>query len=103
MHLGEAIIHVSKGKLGLGVAIVDDKIVGLITDGDIRRAMEKWQSAFFDKTVSDLMTRTPKCVSPTTKITEIQRIMHKHKIHTVLVTDTKKHLLGVVDHYSCMI
>ena len=103
MHLGEAIIHVSKGKLGLGVAIVDDKIVGLITDGDIRRAMEKWQSAFFDKTVSDLMTRTPKCVSPTTKITEIQRIMHKHKIHTVLVTDTKKHLLGIVDHYSCMI
>lgn len=103
MHLGEAIIHVSKGKLGLGIAIVDDKIVGLITDGDIRRAMEKWQSAFFDKTVSDLMTRTPKCVSPTTKITEIQRIMHKHKIHTVLVTDSKKHLLGVVDHYSCMI
>ncbi|MBR7013311.1 MAG: KpsF/GutQ family sugar-phosphate isomerase [Prevotella sp.] len=103
MHLGEAIIHVSKGKLGLGVAIVDDKIVGLITDGDIRRAMEKWQVDFFDKTVGDLMTRTPKCVSPTTKITEIQRIMHKHKIHTVLVTDTKKHLLGVVDHYSCMV
>lgn len=103
MHLGEAIIHVSKGKLGLGVAIVDDKIVGLITDGDIRRAMEKWQANFFDKTVGDLMTRTPKCVSPTTKITEIQRIMHKHKIHTVLVTDTKKHLLGVVDHYSCMV
>ena len=103
MHLGEAIIHVSKGKLGLGVAIVDNKIVGLITDGDIRRAMEKWQADFFDKTVGDLMTRTPKCVSPTTKITEIQRIMHKHKIHTVLVTDTKKHLLGVVDHYSCMV
>ena len=103
MHLGEAIIHVSKGKLGLGVAIVDDKIVGLITDGDIRRAMEKWQADFFDKTVGDLMTRTPKCASPTTKITEIQRIMHKHKIHTVLVTDTKKHLLGVVDHYSCMV
>ncbi len=103
MHLGEAIIHVSKGKLGLGVAIVDDKIVGLITDGDIRRAMEKWQADFFDKTVGDLMTQTPKCVSPTTKITEIQRIMHKHKIHTVLVTDTKKHLLGVVDHYSCMV
>ena len=103
MHLGEAIIHVSKGKLGLGVAVVDDKVVGLITDGDIRRAMERWQAAFFDKTVRDLMTQTPKCVSPTTKITEIQRIMHKHKIHTVLVTDTKKRLLGVVDHYSCMV
>jgi arabinose-5-phosphate isomerase len=103
MHLGEAIILVSKGKLGLGIAEVDDKIVGLITDGDIRRAMEKWQAQFFDRTVSDIMTRTPKTVRPETKITEIQRIMNKYKVHSVLVTDDEQHLLGVVDHYSCMI
>ncbi len=103
MHLGEAIILVSKGKLGLGVAIVDDKIVGLITDGDIRRAMEKWQAEFFDRTVSDIMTRTPKTVKADTKITEIQRIMNKYKVHSVLVVDDYNHLLGVVDHYSCMI
>ena len=103
MHLGEAIILVSKGKLGLGIAEVDDRIVGLITDGDIRRAMEKWQAEFFDHTVSDIMTRTPKTVRPDTKITEIQRIMNKYKVHSVLVIDEKNHLLGVVDHYSCMI
>ena len=103
MHLGEAIILVSKGKLGLGVAVVDDKIVGLITDGDIRRAMEKWQAEFFDRTVSDIMTRTPKTVKADTKITEIQRIMNKYKVHSVLVIDGDNHLLGVVDHYSCMI
>ena len=103
MHLGEAIILVSKGKLGLGIAEVDDKIVGLITDGDIRRAMEKWQAEFFNRTVSDIMTRTPKSVRPETKITEIQRIMSKYKVHSVLVTDEENHLLGVVDHYSCMI
>ena len=103
MHLGEAIIHVSKGKLGLGVSLEDGKVCGLITDGDIRRAMEKWQAQFFNKTVSDIMTHEPKTVLPTTKITEIQRIMHKHKIHTVLVTDKEGHLLGVVDHYSCMV
>jgi len=103
MHLGEAIIHVSKGKLGLGVSLEDGKVCGLITDGDIRRAMEKWQAQFFDKTVSDIMTHEPKTVLPTTKITEIQRIMHKHKIHTVLVTDKEGRLLGVVDHYSCMV
>ena len=39
MHLGEAIILVSKAKLGLGIAMVNNEIVGLITDGDIRRAM----------------------------------------------------------------
>lgn len=103
MHLGEAIIDVSKGKLGLGVSLTDGKVVGLITDGDIRRAMEKWQAQFFDKTVSDIMTRHPKTVLPTTKISEIQRIMHKYKIHTVLVIDNEQHLLGVVDHYSCMV
>ena len=103
MHLGEAIILVSKAKLGLGIAMVNDEIVGLITDGDIRRAMEKWQAEFFDRTVSDIMTRTPKMVKPETKITEIQRIMNKYKVHSVLVTDGENHLLGVVDHYSCMI
>ena len=103
MHLGEAIILVSKGKLGLGIAMVDNKIVGLITDGDIRRAMEKWQAEFFDRTVSDIMTRTPKTVKADTKITEIQRIMNKYKVHSVLVVDDENHLLGVVDHYSCMI
>lgn len=103
MHLGEAIILVSKGKLGLGVALRDDKIIGLITDGDIRRAMEKWQAEFFDHTVSDIMTTTPKTVTPQTKITEIQRIMNQYKVHTVLVVSPDNQLLGVVDHYACMV
>ena len=103
MHLGEAIIQVSKGKLGLGVAEVDGKVVGLITDGDIRRAMEKWQSEFFNRTVNDIMTTTPKTVQPQTKISEIQNIMSKYKVHSVLVVDADYRLLGVVDHYSCMI
>jgi arabinose-5-phosphate isomerase len=103
MHLGEAVIHVSKGKLGLGIAEVEGKIAGLITDGDIRRAMERWQAKFFDHTVADIMTTTPKTVHPQMKISEIQNIMNKYKIHSVLVTDNEHHLLGVVDHYSCMI
>lgn len=104
MHLGEAIIHVSKGKLGLGISLDDkEKVAGIITDGDIRRAMEKWQSEFFNHTVSDIMSVNPKSVEPDTKITEIQKIMNKNKVHTVLVLDKERHVLGVVDHYSCMI
>ncbi len=104
MHLGEAIIHVSKGKLGLGVSLDEEgKVIGLITDGDIRRAMEKWQAEFFNKQVNDIMTTTPKTVHPSTKITEILRIMHKNKIHTVLVVDKANRLLGIVDHYACMV
>ena len=104
MHLGEAIILVSKGKLGLGIAMnADDTIDGLITDGDIRRAMEKWKAQFFNKTVSDIMTVTPKTVTRQTKISDIQKMMNRYKVHSVLVTDKERHLLGVVDHYSCMI
>lgn len=103
MKLGEAVILVSKGKLGLGIAVVDGKVVGLITDGDIRRSTEKWGADFFNHPVSDIMTTTPKTVSGTTKISEIQRIMSRYKIHSVLVVDSSNHLLGVVDHYSCML
>ena len=101
MHLGDAIILVSKGKLGLGVAESEGRVVGLITDGDIRRAMEKWRAKFFDRTVADIMTTTPKTVHPQMRISEIQRIMNKYKIHSVLVVDNEHRLLGVVDHYSC--
>jgi sugar isomerase, kpsF/gutQ family len=101
MHLGEAIIEVSKGKLGLGISLDDEgKVIGILTDGDIRRAMERWQEQFFNRTVSDIMTRNPKIVTPQTKVTEIQRVMHLHKIHSVLVCNKQNKLLGIVDSYA---
>ncbi len=112
MQLSDAIILVSKGKLGLGVAMEEGrgkmeegrgKVEGIITDGDIRRAMERWQKEFFSHTVGDIMTRQPKCVSVDTKISEVQKLMNKHKIHSVLVTDQEGHLLGIVDRYACVL
>ena len=103
MKLGEAIIHVSFGKLGLCVAIDEGRIVGIITDGDVRRAMEKLQERFFNVRVEDVMTRTPVCVSPDTKVSEILHILHERKIHAVLVVGEQQELLGVVDNFRCMI
>lgn len=103
MKLGEAVIHMSNGRLGLCVATENDKVAGIITDGDIRRAMENSQDSFFQLTVADIMTRTPKEVSPDTKITQIEKILHQYKIHSVLVVDDDKHLIGVVDSFSTMI
>ena len=103
MHLGEAIILVSKGKLGMGVAVADGRVEGLITDGDIRRAMEKWKAEFFDRTVGDIMTRQPKTVGPQAKISEIQKIMNQYKIHNVLVVGSDHRLLGIVDRYACVL
>ncbi len=101
MHLGDAVIHISSGKLGLGISLHDDgTVAGIITDGDIRRAMERWKSDFFNRTVADIMTATPKTAKPTARISEIQRIMHRYKIHSVLVVDCDRKLLGVVDSYA---
>jgi len=103
MKLGEAVIHVSRGRLGLCVAEENGVVVGIITDGDVRRAMETSQNSFFELTVADIMSCDPKMVAPDTKITEIDGILHTHKIHSVLVTDGERHLLGIVDSYSIMI
>lgn len=103
MKLGEAVIHVSRGRLGLCVAVSNEKICGLVTDGDIRRAMEKSQDVFFKRTVADIMSVHPKCVGPETKITEIECIFQQFKIHSVLVVDADNHLLGIVDSFRAMI
>lgn len=103
MKLGEAVIHVSRGRLGLCVAVSNEKICGLVTDGDIRRAMEKSQDVFFKRTVADIMSVHPKCVGPETEITEIERIFQQFKIHSVLVVDADNHLLGIVDSFRAMI
>lgn len=99
--LGEAITDISKGRLGLCVAEENGKIVGIITDGDIRRAVESSREKFFDLRVKDIMTKTPKVVPPEMRIAEVEQLMNKSKIHAVLVVDKEQHLLGVVDHFSC--
>ena len=103
MELGKAIIRVSQGRLGLCVVVVNDEVVGIITDGDVRRAMESSQNRFFSLTVNDIMTKNPKVVTPETKISTIDNILQKNKIHAVLVVDDKKRLVGIVDSFSIML
>ena len=102
-HLGQAIVMMNKSHLGLGIAEEDGRMVGLVTNGDIRRAIERWQAQFFDHTVGDIMTRKPKTVRPDAKLIDVQRIMQSNKIHFVLVVDDDNKVLGVVDQNSCMI
>lgn len=99
MTLGEAVIHVSNGRLGLCVVQEEGKIVGIITDGDIRRAIQASRDNFFQTTVAEVMTRTPKTVSPEAKVSEIESILNTNKIHCVLVTAPDGRLLGIVDSF----
>lgn len=101
--LGEAIIKVSAGRLGLCVILDGDRVAGIITDGDIRRAMQSLGNKFFNVEVGKVMTQNPKCVDADTKVKEVQEIMQRKKIHAVLVTDEDHHLLGIVDSFSCVL
>lgn len=101
--LPEAVTIISQGRLGICIAIDNEQICGIITDGDIRRAMQHSKAEFFSLKVEDIMTRAPKIVPPTMKIAEIDRILNNNKIHCVLVADENYHLLGVVDSFSTVI
>ena len=103
MNLGEAIIHISDGKLGLAVAMRDEQILGIVTDGDVRRAMQRSRSKFFELSVEDIMTRTPKMVYGDAKISEVEEMMNHYKIHSLLVLDDKEKLVGIIDYFNCMI
>ena len=103
MPLSDAVICVSRSRLGLVVPVEEGKVVGIITDGDVRRAMERLKQDFFNVTVGEIMTKSPKCVPETMKISEIQRLMQKNKIHAVLITDQQHQLIGIVDSFSCML
>ena len=101
MKLSDALMTISSGKLGLGVVIDEDSILGIITDGDIRRAVEGARDNFINISVSEVMTRTPKTISPEAKLTTIQQMFRNHKIHSLLVVDHGK-LVGIVDYFAIM-
>lgn len=102
--LADAIITISDHKLGLGIVSDDGKkMLGLITDGDIRRAMLKNREQFFDTQACEIMTRKPVTVSHLTKISEIEKLFGQKLIHSVIVLDDDQAVVGVVDHFHCMI
>ena len=103
MKLGDAIIPMSEGKLGLLVAMEGDTIRGIITDGDLRRIMQRWHARFFDLQVKDVMTPNPKRIHPDMKIAEAEQLLNRYKIHSLLVVDEDDHLVGIVDNFSCML
>ena len=80
----------------------NNKVLGIITDGDIRRAVEEAQSNFFNLEVKDIMTPKPKTISPEAKLAEIQSMFRRHKIHSLLVVNKENNLIGIVDYFAIM-
>lgn len=103
--MGEAIEIVTNGKLGIGIVVEErhnSKLVGIITDGDIRRAMQKLGQEFFGTAVSAIMSRNPKTIHRDAKIVEAGETMNHYSIHTLVVVDNEGKVCGVIDSFSCL-
>ena len=94
-------IHtVSRGGLGLIVICDEGKILGIVTDGDIRRAMERRQADFFNIKAMDIATLNPKSISPDEKLIAAEKLMTRHKVNSLLVVDDAEKLVGVIQIYD---
>ncbi len=100
------LIHtVSQSRLGLVIVqTTDKKIKGVITDGDIRRAMvdseqTSEQDNFFQLKASDMFTPNPKVIEPTMMVSDAEKIMFDNKITSVIVAENNE-LKGIVQLYQ---
>ena len=86
----------SKGRLG-AVAIVDDEehLLGIITDGDLRRMMEKYEDVD-GLTAGDIMSGAPKTISEEELAYNAYRMMEKNSITQLVVVDRENHYKGMV-------
>jgi len=95
----EIIDSITKGKMGLSIVMDGEKIVGIITDGDLRRALQSNEKSRFEFTAKEIMTKNPKTISPEVKVVEAEEFMIKHKIKNLLVVENDK-LIGVFELYD---
>lgn len=109
MHIGEEIpkVHykatmrdaikiMSDKKLGVTSVIDDDnKLVGIITDGDLRRLLEKYKN-LLEKTVEECMTKNPKIIDKKELAVKALNLMEKLKITSLLVVDKENKIEGII-------
>ncbi len=116
MHTGDEIPNVSLGtpisktmlemsSKRLGHTIVLDnegRIAGLITDGDLRRGIEKWGEKFFNLPAAEVMTKNPKFVSEDELAAKALSIMEKYSITALVVPDGDGRAIGIIHLHDLM-
>ncbi len=95
-------IHLmSRGGLGqLVICDQEQRVVGIITDGDIRRAMEQREAEFFKISATDIATRNPITIGAEEKLITAEKLMTQRKVNSLLITDSENHLKGIIQIYD---
>ncbi len=109
MHSGEAlprvtpqtkmpdvIYEMSHKKLGVTAVVEGEKLVGVISDGDLRRLLEKRGKDVLDLSAGEAMTRNPKTISVGEFAATALALMEEKKITSLMVVDREKRLEGIV-------
>ena len=89
----------TSGKLGLCVVLENEKLVGIITDGDLRRALKASDKPRFDFKAKEIMSINPKVVDADAMASEAEGIMLKHKIKEIIVGKEEK-VVGIIQLYA---
>lgn len=93
--MSQIIYTINSGRCGLGIVGTKTNVLGIITDGDLRRAMDNSQEGFFELSPADVMTKTPQFIAPGTKLVNAKNVMNSLKITSLLVGSPSK-LEGIV-------
>ena len=96
----EMIHRMTRGGLGLIVICDGERIEGIVTDGDLRRAMESLKAEFFSIRAIDIATRSPKSINVNAKLIDAEKMMTQYKVNSLLATDDEGRLQGVIQIYD---
>lgn len=94
----DVVSHIGRGRLGLTLVVEDGRLAGVITDGDLRRALLD-QASPLEMVAADIMTRTPVTVPVGTMFCEAEAMMRERKINSLIVLDGQAPV-GVVQIYD---
>ena len=98
-NVSRAILEMSsKGEGCVGVISKKGELVGIITDGDLRRHMSK---NLLEKKAKDIMTKNPKTLSPSTLVSEALTMMNEKSITNYFITEKKKPI-GIIHMHDIL-
>lgn len=95
VYLKEAIIELSRKKTGIVAIMQEDRIAGIITEGNLRRALEQELDVYAMK-VNEIMTRNPVCISEEKLAVDAMKLLHEKNISALIVLDGQGNYAGVV-------
>ncbi|EAJ0348228.1 KpsF/GutQ family sugar-phosphate isomerase [Campylobacter lari] len=95
----ELVDVMTSGKLGLCIVLENEKLVGIITDGDLRRALRANGKPRFDFKAKEIMSEKPKTIEASAMVSEAEELMLKHKIKEIVITQDEK-IVGIIQLYA---